>query len=155
MSITITPLAADSVEAVSLINELEEHLGSFGYPPASRHGFSVEKLVREGVPFFVMHRDHVAVGCGGVKLFDTEYGEVKRMFIRPAYQRQGLGQAMLQHLADYARPHQVPLLRLETGIYQLAAIKLYERFGFKRCGPFGEYRDDPLSVYMEMGLGGG
>lgn len=152
MPITITPRPPDSPDAVALINELEEHLGSFGYPPASRHGFSVEKLIKERVPFFVMYLDGVPIGCGGVRLFGTEYGELKRMYIRPAYQGQGFGQAILQHLADYTRQQQVSLLRLETGIHQVAAIKLYERFGFRRCGPFGEYRDDPLSVFMEMGL---
>ncbi len=146
---TITQESPDTPDALQLINELEEHLGSFGYPPQSRHGFSVEKLLREGVPFFVMRRDSIPVGCGGVKLFGTEYGEIKRMYIRPAYQGQGLGKAMLQYLVDYARQHEVSVLRLETGIYQTAAIKLYEGFGFQRCGPFGEYRVDPLSVYFE------
>jgi len=155
MPITITQLPPDSADAVALIDELEEHLGSFGYPPVSRHGFSVEKLIKERVPFFVMYREGVPVGCGGVKVFGSEYGELKRMFIRPAYQGKGFGQAMLQHLANYTRRHQVALLRLETGIHQVAAIKLYERFGFRRCGPFGEYRDDPLSVFMEMGLENG
>ena len=146
---TITHESPDSPDAFALINELELHLDSFGYPPQSRHGFSVEKLLREGVAFFVMRRGNIAVGCGGIKLFGTEYGEIKRMYIRPAYQGEGLGKAMLQHLADYAQQHDVSMLRLETGVYQTAAIKLYEGFGFQRCGPFGEYRDDPLSVYFE------
>jgi len=150
MPLTITQESPDAPDAVLLINELEEHLDSFGYPKESRHGFSVEKLLREGVPFFVMRRDNIPVGCGGIKLFGTEYGEVKRMYIRPAYQGQGLGKAMLRHLADYAQQQHVPLLRLETGIYQVAAIKLYEGFGFRRRGPFGEYRDDPVSVYFEF-----
>jgi len=42
---------------------------------------------------------------------------------------------------------------LETGIYQSEAIGLYERFGFRRTGPFGAYRDDPLSAFYVMGLG--
>jgi len=150
MSYTITQESPDSPDALHLINELETHLESFGYPPQSRHGFSVEKLLKEGVPFFVMRQDSIAVGCGGIKLFGTEYGEVKRMYIRPAYQGQGLGKAMLQHLADFAQQHDVFVLRLETGIYQTAAIKLYEGFGFQRRGPFGEYRDDPLSVYFQF-----
>ena len=51
MSFIITQESPDAPDAVQLINELEEHLGSFGYPKESRHGFSVEKLLREGVPF--------------------------------------------------------------------------------------------------------
>lgn len=150
MAICILPESPDSADAVALIAELEQHLESFGYPRESRHGFSVEKLIREGVPFFIMRQDSVPVGCGGIKLFGSEYGEIKRMFVRPAYQGQGYGKAMLTHLAEYAKQHGVYLLRLETGIYQLPAIRLYEAFGFQRCGPFGEYREDPVSVYMEM-----
>ena len=52
---------------------------------------------------------------------------------------------LLDHLADYAKTNGVAILRLETGIHQHAAIGLYERAGFRRIPPFGEYRDDPLS----------
>ena len=83
------------------------------------------------------------------ELLGSEYGEVKRMYVRPAYRGLGLGKAMLQHLAAYARERQVSVLRLETGIYQTAAVSLYEGFGFQRRPPFGEYREDPLSVYLE------
>ncbi len=37
---------------------------------------------------------------------------------------------------------------LETGFRQLEAIALYERLGYKRCGPLGAYVDDPKSVFM-------
>ena len=40
------------------------------------------------------------------------------------------------------------LLTLESGPFQPEALRLYERFGFERCGPFGDYADDPLSVFM-------
>jgi putative acetyltransferase len=43
----------------------------------------------------------------------------------------------------------VNVLRLETGIYQTEAIGLYESSGFQRRPPFGEYKDDPLSIYYE------
>ena len=56
---------------------------------------------------------------------------------------------MLDHLATYALQNGVSLLRLETGIYQKEAIGLYERYGFQRRSPFGEYRIDPMSVYFE------
>lgn len=59
---------------------------------------------------------------------------------------------MLEHLSGYCRQHRVPLLRLETGIYQTDAVRLYERFGFHRIRPFGSYRDDPLSLCFEKRL---
>ena len=138
----------DSVEATQLIAELEAHLAPL-YPKASRHGFSVEKLLREAVAFFVIRYEGTAAGCGGVKLFGTEYGEIKRMYIRPQFRGLGLGKLILNHLAEYARHHGVGVLRLETGIYQVEAMGLYERWGFERIAPFGVYKEDPLSVFYE------
>jgi hypothetical protein len=43
----------------------------------------------------------------------------------------------------------VDLLRLETGIHQAAAIRLYEGLGFQRIPPFGPYTEDPLSRCYE------
>jgi GNAT superfamily N-acetyltransferase len=142
----------DADEAIQLITELEAILDPL-YPAESRHGFSVEKLVNEGVAFFVMREDGLAAGCGGIKLFGMEYGELKRMYVRPQYRGAGLGKLMLDHLAQYARQHGVETLRLETGIHQTEAIGLYERWGFTRIPPFGEYREDPLSIFFEKRIG--
>lgn len=152
MPITVMESRPDSAEAVRLIAELDAHLNRHSYPPESRHAFSVDKLVREGVAFFIVLCEGEPAGCGGVKLFGTEYGEVKRMYVRPAYRGLGLGKVILKRLAEYARERRVNVLRLETGIYQKEAIGLYERFGFRRRPPFGEYKEDPLSVYFEKSI---
>ncbi len=141
----------DTPEAMQLIAELEILLAPL-YPQHSRHGYSVEKLQREAVAFFVTRQDGLPAGCGGVQLFGAEYGEVKRMYVRPQFRGLGLGWLMLEHLSGYCRQHGVTLLRLETGIYQTDAIRLYERFGFHRIRPFGSYRDDPLSLCFEKRL---
>jgi putative acetyltransferase len=141
----------DTVDAITLITELETYLTPL-YPQESRHGFSVEKLLREAVAFFVIRHDETPAGCGGVKLFGTEYGEIKRMYIRPQFRGLGLAKLLLNQLADYARQQGVPLLRLETGIHQREAIGLYERFGFQRIPPFGPYQEDPLSLFYEKAI---
>src|SRR5262245_55566177 len=152
MNIKIVEVPPDSTDAVQLIRELDDHLLGHPYPPQSRHAFSVDKLLRERVVFFVTYLDGELAGCGGVKIFDGEYGEVKRMFVRPVHRGKGLGKAMLNRLAAYATNNGVNLLRLETGIYELEAIKLYEGWGFSRRKPFGEYVEDPLSIYLERQL---
>jgi putative acetyltransferase len=151
MSAIITAESPDTPEASAMIMELEASLDPF-YPRESRHGLSIERLISEAVPFFVLRCEGVAAGCGGVQLFNREYGEIKRMYIRPQFRGRGFAKLMLNHLSDYVRSHDIPLLRLETGIHQHEAISLYERVGFRRIPPYGEYKDDPLSVFYEKSL---
>ncbi len=151
MSIRIVEERPDSPDAVLLIGELDALLDVL-YPQESRHGFSVDQLLRDGVAFFVARYAGEPAGCGGVKLFGTAYGEVKRMYVRPAHRGRGLGKAMLDRLKAYALERQVGVLRLETGIHQTEAIGLYERYGFRRRPTFGEYRDDPLSLCYEKSI---
>jgi GNAT superfamily N-acetyltransferase len=148
MAAIITPERPDSVDAVVLISELEAQLDPL-YPRESRHGYSVEKLIAQAVAFFVLREDETPAGCGGIQVFGTEYGELKRMYVRPQFRRLGFGKLLLNHLGDYARAHGVGLLRLETGIHQVAAIRLYEQAGFQRIPPFGAYLEDPNSLFYE------
>ena len=140
----ITQERADTPDAMALVEELETHLASL-YPRESRHGYSVEKLLRQGVLFFVLRDGDVPAGCGGIQLYGSEYGELKRMYVRPQFRGRGFGKLLLAHLIALARQNGIGVVRLETGIHQQEAIALYERAGFERIGPFGEYREDPLS----------
>jgi putative acetyltransferase len=151
MSVTIAPEQPDAADARTLIAELEAHLEPL-YPRASRHGYSVEQLLAEGVAFFLIRENGVPAGCGGVKLVGSEYAELKRMYVRPQFRGTGLAKLMLKHLTGYVEGRGIRLLRLETGIHQLAAIALYERMGFRRMPPFGAYLEDPLSRFYEKRL---
>lgn len=152
MSVQIAPERPDSPDALALIMELESHLEPL-YPPESRHGFSVERLLAEDVAFFVVRSNGTPAGCGGIKLFGAEYGELKRMYVRPAFRGLGFGTQLIDHLAAYAGQRRVSLLRLETGIHQREAIRLYQRAGFRRIPPFGAYKEDPLSLFFERRAG--
>ena len=147
MQITITRTQPDVPEVVTLIHELNEILEA-DYPPESRHGFSVAKLLAQQVAFFVVRADDYAIGCGGIKLFD-DFGELKRMYVRQAYRGQRIAEQLITVLAQHALEHGITCLRLETGIHSHEAIRLYERVGFVRIPPFGEYTDDPLSICYE------
>jgi putative acetyltransferase len=148
MGIVITKERPDTPDAMILIEELEGELDGF-YPNESRHGYSVEKLIQLNVAFFVTRKDGVPAGCGGVQLFGKEYGEVKRMYVRPAFRGFGLAKMMLEELSKYAKENGVYVLKLETGIHQKDAIALYRGWGFKEIGHFGEYQEDPLSLFFE------
>jgi putative acetyltransferase len=148
MPVIITRENPDTADARTLIAELEAYLAQF-YPSESRHGYSVEKLIAEAVAFFLIRDAGAAAGCGGIQLHGTEYGEIKRMYVRPQFRGLGFAKLMLDQLTEYARNQGIRLLRLETGIHQHAAIGLYERAGFRSIPPFGQYKDDPLSRFYE------
>src|SRR6185437_12923115 len=74
----ITLERPDTADAILLITELEAQLDPL-YPRESRHGLSVEQLLAQDVAFFLLRSNREPAGCGGVKLFGVEYGEVKRM----------------------------------------------------------------------------
>src|ERR1700686_297685 len=98
MTTIITNERPDSTDANMLIAELEAHLEPL-YPAASRHGYSVEKLISQSVAFFVLRHDDTPAGCGGIQLFGTEYGELKRMYVRPRFRGLGFAKLLLDQLA--------------------------------------------------------
>ncbi|HRW07953.1 MAG TPA: GNAT family N-acetyltransferase [Caldilineaceae bacterium] len=156
MSITIHPERPDSPDATLLIQELDALLSPL-YAVESRHGYSVQKLIDQQVEFFVVRVGKDAAGCGGVQWFrgndPITFGELKRMYVRPTFRGQGMAKRLLDHFEELARSNGVKLLRLETGIYQTEAIRLYERYGYYRIPPFGSYREDPVSLCYEKRIG--
>jgi putative acetyltransferase len=121
------------------------------YPPESCHGLDLGAYARPEVTLFVARLEGVAVGCGAFQLHGDGSAEVKSMFVVPEARGRGVGRALLETIEAALRGRVAPL-RLETGIRQQAALRLYESAGFRRRGPFGSYRDDPLSVFMEKPL---
>jgi putative acetyltransferase len=137
-----------TADARTLIAELDAYLIPL-YPNEYHYGYSIEQLLEEEVAFFIIRHEGIAAGCGGIKLFSTPYGEIKPMYVRPPFRGLGLGRRMLEHLTAYALQHGVHMLRLETGIYQPEARRLYERYGFQRIPPFGNYEAGPFNVFYE------
>jgi putative acetyltransferase len=70
------------------------------------------------------------------------------MWVNPDYRGQGIGRAVLDFLEAQARLRGCTRFTLETGVLQPEALALYERAGYARCEPFGDYALDPNSVFM-------
>lgn len=142
----------DTPVASELIGELDAVLNP-NYAPESRFGYSVEKLIQQGVAFFVVYVDGAPAGCGGVQVFDTGFAELKRMYVRPPFRGQGLGKALVNHLTDHALRQGIKVLRLETGNAQVEALNLYISMGFRHILPFGVYAGSATSICMEKRMG--
>jgi len=135
--ITVEPVVTATDEVRELIQELDQTLGQ-EYPPEQRHGLSLEAIFQQSVRFFLARLDGVAMGCGGVALFPT-FAEVKRMYVRDTVRGRGLAQALLSRIEQETKRGGLDVLRLETGDRQFAAMRFYERSGFRRCDAFGQY----------------
>jgi putative acetyltransferase len=156
MNITIEQTVEATPEVRDLIRELNDVLGA-AYEEHQQHGLSIEQLFEPNVRFFVARLDGLAVRCGGVTLFD-DYAEVKRTYTRPAARGRGVGKALLRRIEDEARAAGKIVLRLETGIRQQEANRLYKGIGFQQRGPFGAYaampaRNIETSLFFEKVLG--
>src|SRR5215472_1263737 len=136
-AIRIEAVPTPTGEVAELIAELDQVL-SAEYLPEQRHGLALDAIFRPHVRFFLARLHGMAVGCGGVALF-TDFAEVKRMYVRNAARGQGVAQALLARIEAAAREAGLPMLRLETGNRQEAAMRLYTRAGFRRCDAFGAY----------------
>jgi GNAT superfamily N-acetyltransferase len=136
-----------------LINELSNYLEPL-YPKFNQFGLSPDQLIKENVAFFVTRVDGTPAGCGGLRFY-PEFGELKRMYVRPAFRGTGLGKLMLKHLEAYALQQGTTLMRLETGVYQPEAIGLYERMGYRRRSAFPPYPESiaALSRFYEKPIG--
>jgi putative acetyltransferase len=138
-----------------LITELEDNLAA-EYPPEQRHGLALDAIFQPHIQFFIARADGAAVGCAGVALF-ADLAEVKRMYVRPAARGRGIAEALLARIETVTRDAGLVRLCLETGDRQIAAIRVYGRAGFSRCGAFGAYAAMPpasitTSVFFEKYL---
>lgn len=152
MSLTLEHLRTPTDEARELI---EAEL-SGNYSAEQRHGYSVERVFRPDIHFFIARLDGEPVGCGAIA-FESGAAEVKRMYVRPPSRGAGVGRAILARLEQEALARGVDRLVLETGDVLHPAIRLYKEAGFTRCAAFGPYVSMPRaaierSVFMEKRL---
>jgi putative acetyltransferase len=138
--------------AQSDVAELLRHGEAFSaslYPPESSHHLPLDALRRPEARFFVARDTKgTALATGALVLHDG-WAEIKRMWVEEAARGRGIARRVLNVLIGQAASAGIEILRLETGVSSHAALALYEKTGFKRRAPFGDYRPDPLSVFME------
>lgn len=141
----------DQPEVIQLIAELDAYQRRL-YPPESVYALSLEALMAPHV-LFAVARDPAgrALGCGAIVL-GADFGELKRLYVHPQARGQGLAARLLALLEARAAAAGCHDLMLETGPYQTEALAFYARSGYQRRGPFGDYAEDPYSVFMHKRL---
>ena len=148
--LTIAFETPDQPEVLALIADLDAYQLTL-YPPESVYALDLQTLLQPHVRFAVARSSGHAVGCAAVVLTPA-YGEIKRMYVKPEARGLGAAKQLMALLEQAARDAHCRRMTLETGPSQPQAIALYARQGFVQCGPFGDYADDPLSVFMHKHL---
>ena len=151
LKIEIDDLTRPQIHA--LLNEHLENMRAIT-PAQSVHALDLDRLRTPDITFWSVW-DHVQlVGCGALKELTARHGEVKSMRTPQALRRRGAGRAVLMHMIAVARGRGYGRLSLETGAMEpfRPAHTLYASAGFTFCGPFGDYGDDPNSVFMTLVL---
>jgi putative acetyltransferase len=150
LQISITFARTDNPEAVRLIEELDAYLTAL-YPPDCNHLLSAEELLKPNVSFFIAKVDGATAGCGAL-INQGDYGEIKRMYIRPEFRGTGVAVKLLRVLEEKAKEEGLSFIRLETGNLQFEAVRFYGREGYASCGAFGGYTYNLVSLFFEKYL---
>jgi ribosomal protein S18 acetylase RimI-like enzyme len=96
--------------------------------------------------YLVAYLDGQPIAMGAHRPIDDCSTEIRRMYTAVKARRMGAAKAVLFRLEAHARDEGFAEVKLETGVRQEAAMRLYESVGFRRIAAFGRYRDDPTSV---------
>ena len=120
----------------------------------SAHALDLEALKSATVTFWSAWQRAELVGVGALKSLSSTHGEIKSMHTVHTSRRLGVGAAMLRHIVEAARAKGMTRVSLETGswAYFDQARALYRKQGFVECAPFGDYIDDPNSVFMTLAI---
>lgn len=148
--ISVEPGDPKAPAAAALLGQSHALMNAM-FPAGACHYLDLDALCADNIRFFTAREGDQILGTGALAIYDG-YGEVKSMFTDKAGRGKGVAAAVLRMIEDTAREAGLPLLRLETGTGLDAAHRLYERFGFAQCGPFGDYEAGPYSLFYEKTL---
>lgn len=144
LDITIELVKAPTTEVIGLLDELNAALAG-PYSEEQRHALPVDRLFQPNIRFFIARLDGEAVACGGIGFYDG-FVELKRMYSKPSVRGRGVAKRLLARLEVEAANAGQTLVRIETGVYQLEALRFYEGAGYRRCEAFGPYATMPAAA---------
>ena len=149
-------IASDDLRGEPIVDFLEDHVAELRSlsPPESSHALDLVGLRSPDVRFWTATEDGHVLGCVALKTLTPAHAELKSMRTARTRTRTGMATRLLLHVLEEARLVGFRRISLETGSEEFfgPARRLYARHGFDFCEPFGDYRRDPLSVFMTRAL---
>ena len=93
-------------------------------------------------------KDEEYAGCIAIRKIDAEIAELKRTYVKPSFQKQGIGNKLLEAAIDLAVNYKYKKIRLDTLSNMTAAINLYTSNGFYEI-PAYYHNPEKTAVYFE------
>lgn len=102
-------------------------------------------------PILVAHWHGAPAGCVAMHLWEDGVGEMKRLYVRPAFRGRAVGRKLAERLIAIATERGHRAMRLDTLPTMRDAMTLYESLGFRDVAP---YRHNPVtgSRFLELAL---
>jgi|APSaa5957512622_1039677.scaffolds.fasta_scaffold21961_2 putative acetyltransferase len=143
----------DFKQAKSLILDYAEFLGmDLSFQDFDSELGKLDAMYNEPAgAFYLLSEGTKVVGGGGIRRFEPGIGEIKRMYIYPAFRGKKLGRLLLDTLIGSAKALGFTTVRLDTVRWLPEALSLYQRYGFYQIGSY-RFNPDPEAVYMEYKL---
>ena len=136
----------DSVRA--LFREYAERVGSsICFASISKE---MAELPGRYSPLLIAFHDGQVAGCAALRQFDPGIGEIKRLYVRPAFQGSGLGRALLERVIAEANAAGYQALLLDTLPTMERAIALYRTLGFHEIPPYGNNPPEAICFELEL-----
>ena len=124
-------------------------------PPEACHVLPGSALAHPSITFMTAREEGGRLlGIGALKQLDAMSGEIKSMRTADEALGQGVGRTILRAIVQEGRNRGYERLLLETGRSAdfAGANRLYDRAGFRECGPFGGYPGGPFTRFMRLDL---
>ena len=123
-------------------------------PAGSTHVLDINGLKDPSIKFWSLWENNKLIGCGALKFLEKGHGEFKSIRVADEFRKKGIGERIINHLIEEAKKLEISKLSIETGAGEFfaPARKLFNKFGFKKSGPFAHYKVDPNSCYFTLDL---
>jgi putative acetyltransferase len=123
-------------------------------PAGSVFALDLSGLLVPEVTVWTVWREQAIAGVGAMKRLGDGAAELKSMRTHPAFLRQGVAAALLDHIIAEARRLKLKRLSLETGSGPAfePALQLYRQRGFADGEAFSDYRRSAFNQFLHLDL---
>jgi putative acetyltransferase len=152
MNIVVDDLSGP--EIATFLNGHVEQMRSIT-PTEFAFALNLDELRKPDVTFWTVWDDGTLVGCAALKRLDARHAELKSMRTATDRLRSGIASRLLEHIIVEARQMGITRISLETGTDEFfgPARRLYAKFGFAPCPPFGDYEPSEHNTFMTLTVG--